>query len=102
MLFSQIKRFPNTCKHSQCKYIYFQKTKGVNIILIPFNTSPVFHSCIKDGTQISKLTIGNNKAPGMLPELAGKTYVLLGKFENLTKMFVTDIESFLDKPFFFK
>src|SRR5690606_7781824 len=55
VMFSQIKCFSNTCKHTQSKNIDFKKAQCFDVVLVPLNTGTVLHTCIVYRTKIRQL-----------------------------------------------
>ncbi len=94
--FCKVECLSDTGQHSQCQHIDLQKSKRIDVILIPFNVGAVLHAGIEDRTKIRELAIRDYKSTCVLAKLSRKADKLVGELQHFHQAVVIWIQSLFE------
>ena len=66
MPFQQVKALADTAQHAEAEHVDLQNAQRVEVVLVPFDCGPVFHSGIGDGHQVRQWSARDDKTADML------------------------------------
>ena len=78
---NKVKTAPDRAQHAQRQHINFQHAQRVQVILIPFDESPVCHSCISDWNHFVETLIGDDETADMLRQMTRETDQFAGHIQ---------------------
>ena len=88
MAFDQIKRLADARQHPKRQHIDLEDTQAVDIILVPWDHRAVVHRGVFHRHQFIQAPLGDDEAPDMLRQVAGKALNFLNQFHRLAQAFV--------------
>jgi hypothetical protein len=93
MLLDQVESLADAGQHAKRQNIDLQHTKGIEIILVPFDDRAILHRRILDRHIVVEIAPRDDEATDMLRQVTGKTHQLARKGNGLAEPTVTGIEA---------
>jgi hypothetical protein len=93
LLTDQVQRSMDRRQHAQRQTVDFQKTQGVEVVLVPLDDAAVFHSCVFHRHKATELVSRDHEAAGVLAQVPRKAAYLVRKLHPLRNEWLRAVQA---------